>query len=437
MLTLESKFRSIEIIVFTAVCSSIIFFLTTFLFKFTLSTDDYQFLADILSPSGWRFDVTNHYFARVPIWYVITWLNFHLFDWSQNFYGMYFFFFIHALAFALLSFYAVKTLKLNVSTPIFIIVTTLFSLYPTHYEILYWPTCMAYTFGLLFLALALLSKSTILKIILLSLSFGTSEMFLIPSLLFLLLPNIFKFKLSPKDFHELFLKATPWLAAIVIDFGLQYLNSKFVSTFYKFPINFNFTHVISNILDAEKMVLTLNFYQLYNRTSLIIWLILLSITVSLIWRKKISFKTSVVLLLSIIAATAVYWPLTYYAARALYGAQIYANIIELIILIIFLEKYHWHQSIIIATLFIFFIKQSLFIYQLKTYNYYILQARQNELTNTFNACTEPNIVELKNLDYNLQTDWVLHQDFWISFAQWVKEKNNINKNIKFNIIKDN
>jgi len=393
------------------------------------------FLSEVLSEEGFDFNILDKHFSRVPLWYTFNWISFNIFSWGQNFIGMYFFFVIHAIAFSLLSYYIVKSIRLDVTMLNFILLTTLFVLYPTHYEILYWVTCMPYVLGLLVMAIALLSRRMIVKIIFLILSLMFYETYLIPSLMFLVFPIIYSENINRHIFKKILIVSVPWFFAVGLVLLFQFLNSIFFSGFYPFPFEFNFIAIVNNIYFSVISISTFHFYGFHIMPSLIFVSIFLFIILYLLITKNISLKKLEIILITCVVATTIHWVLGYKAPRALYGAQIYVNLILLLFLFLFTAKTNLYKYIFIMILFLLFINESIFIFKIKDSNYDVLYEHELVLVQEMNNCQEPCNIKLIDLDKGLRQDWVLYSDHWERFAKWVKNKYSINKEIKFDITK--
>ena len=174
-----------------------IFAILTFAVDFTFLADDYGHLAAAHSLDNLFGEGLVYRLNRVPVWSALAWVLFrsHVleFTWAP----MYFFFFCHALGIALIARWLESRLpdwgSGETKPPRGLLCASsvaVLAIYPNAYEILYWPTCMPYAAGSLLLGLAFAARGDPVRAALLTLTFLTSETFVLPTLALCLAPGL-------------------------------------------------------------------------------------------------------------------------------------------------------------------------------------------------------------------------------------------------------
>ena len=171
------------------VLATLTFFLLTSSVDFTFLADDWGHSAAARKPEP-LFHL-SWFLSRVPVWSIVTWALFRSLVLETTWAPMYLFFFLHAFGLALnAGWLRSHAQRAEPDSPrwVFVTAAVILSMSPITYEILYWPTCMAYTLGLLLLGLSLWASGATLRGLSLALSFLTHETFVLPALCLLAAP---------------------------------------------------------------------------------------------------------------------------------------------------------------------------------------------------------------------------------------------------------
>jgi hypothetical protein len=413
-----------------AVLSFLIFFLSTIFFSFPFAADDYSYLTRIYSPEGFSFSSFGSYIYRVPLWCLFTWGLFHLAPSVPFHLFMYIAIFLYLLAFALLTYEIMDQLDGSQyrNSWALIAVTIVFSLYPSHYEVLYWPTCMSYIPGLLFIALAFRLGSPWWKVFFFASSFLTSEMYVLPALAFL---NASSLKEKNLNLKTMVKRSRCWIAAILLTFGIKALIHLVAGLSFRYDLVLSPSHLLSQLKMALLGTWMIHFYKINYLLSLLYISGLILAFYTLLRDRTLSSRFIYFFLASAILTTAIFWPFGHLAYRALFGSQIYI----LTILSFVLVKLKSKIKYFLAFFFLIFTIQNFRVYSIKDKNYHVLEKRSAELIIKMQSCLPPCVLEVSGLNEGLRRDWVLHPDYWEFFIQWLHKKHFPDKDITFKIIK--
>lgn len=418
-------------VVSAALLSFLLILLISIFFHFTFCADDYSYLARVYSPEGLSISSFGPYIYRVPLWCFFAWVLFHLARFVPIHAFIYITISIFSIAFALLTFYVFENLNRRTPSPkkgLLIITTIVFALFPNHYEIFYWPTCMNYVPGLIFLALAFRCHRTHWKILFLTASFLTSEMYILPALAYAQLPALGENHFS---FKAILGRSRWWTAAMVLTFGIKGLIYMVIRFHYRYDLIFTPAYLINQLKTAILKTWTIQFYKTNNLLSFIYLAALILAFVALRRNKILSPRFFGLFLATAVFVTAIYWSFGHQASRALFGAQVYI----LTILVFMLVKLDAKAKYFLPVLFIIFLIQNLYIFSIKDKNYHVLEKHAAELVSRIKLCPEPCILEVEKLNAGLRRDWVLDPDYWEFYLQWLHWRYFPNKHIIFNIRK--
>jgi len=405
-------------------------FLISIFFHFTFCADDYAYLARVYSSEGLTFSSFGPFIYRVPLWSFFTWGIFHIAQFVPIHALIYLTILIFCIAFAMLAFYVYNHLigkPVPLETLGWIITTTVFALFPNYYEILYWPTCMTYIPGMMFMALAFRCRRSCVIVFFLMSSFLTSEMYILPALAYTLLSALVK-KFSLK---ALLIRSRFWIAAIFFTLGIKGLIFLTLRFQYRYDLRFEPFYLFNQIKTALIRTWTIHFYKT-NYLLSFIYLAALILVFYVLYRKNIlSSRFFRVLLGTAFLVTAIYWFYGHQAIRSLFAAQVY---IVTILVFVFI-KLDVKTKIFLPILFIVFIAQNLYVYSIKDKNYHILKKRTAELISQIEQAKDPCVLEIEQLNAGLKRDWVLPSDYWEFYLQWLNGKYFPNKLITFKIKK--
>ena len=437
---------------FTAgVLALLIYLVLTAFIDFTFSTDDWAHLASAQTLDNASQNNFNQWFgqgsslkgylSRVPVWALITWALFssHIleFTWAP----MYLFFIAHAGAVLLTSKWLSNLLaqKFTTGSPhtgTLVLAATVVVLHPNYYGILYWPTCMGYTVGGLFMALALWSKFNWRTLFLL-LAFLTYETFFLPALCLLVLPALLS-ALERKSWRTLIQKHhlhdfAPWLLAAPTALLIRALAASEVGAFTH-PTNLNLRHIGRQVNVAFNELFKIRFSPAVdtNVIASALQLSILILTLAILWK---AFRWRPVLLVVLtFASSAIYWILQYSAMRALYGPQILfaALLFSLVVMADRMQpRYHMLFIIFLGVLGCAYLQQTVKILNIRHFNASVLAAQETQLVQQMRACPAECEIEHGALDRGLRRDWVLHKDYWGHYLEFMAAKYAPNKTIRF------
>lgn len=415
-----------------AVLSFIIFFLISIFFHFTYGADDYLYMSQVYSDGGLSLHSFGPYIYRVPLWAFMTWGFFHLTPFLPIHVLIYLTICIFAIAFAFLAMSVYETLSEAPLPPqtvsVWIILTVIFALFPNHYEILYWPTCMTYVPGLLFLAMAFRCRRFQGKIIWLTASFLTSEMYILPALAFAQLPMLQEKRLSLRNMCS---RSRDWIAALFLSFGFRGLIFAVSRLRYRYDLSFIPQDVLAQMKSAVLQTWTIHFYKTnYLLSSMYLGTILLGFYL-LMKNKTIHGRLLKLFLVTSVVTTAIYWIFGHPAARGLFGAQVYI----LTVLIYLFTQLAPKAKFVLPALFVVFLAQDLYIYSIKDKNYHVLDKRTAELIERIEKCPYPCVLVVERLNSGLKRDWVLPPDYWDFYLRWINLKYSPDKSIVFRLEK--
>lgn len=312
----------------------------------------------------------------------------------------------------------------------------IFTFYPNYYEILYWHTCFAYILGLFFLVLGLYTRKKVVAVLALTLSFLSSEMFIVPSICILLFPKVltwtpFSFKRSVKDVLKSLYPS--WIFAafftIIIRLGLSLLFSP-----YAYGTSFRFKKVFHQIIQALLYLFTMNFYKTYWAASIVFIIALISLFAFLYKKKILNFTQIILTVFLLIFSTATFWIVRYSAVRALYGAGLFFNAFLVVFLFRAIKEGRWLKPITVLSLVIglVFLTHTAIIFLTKNHNFYVLKELEKDLIFQMEKCPEPCCIKLHNFNEKIKRDWVLPEpSYWIYYATWIKNREFKKKNITF------
>ena len=418
----------------SAFISLAIFWMITSFFNFTFSTDDYYYLSHLTSESGLRYEDFGKYWSRVPVWVFLT---YWLFSFDHAWLLIYPIFFLYASSFCYFIDYLIRETESKVleENKLFLILLSIcYCFYPNYFEVLYWPTTMTYVFGAFFMACGLHSRKNSIRYSFFVLSFLTSEMYLLPSLSFVLFPVFFNQPTvsGMKRNTPLIIKnLIYWLLSIAVFFLVRFTISAYVEN-YQHGISFDLYHMVGQVVNIFKYFFFMEFYKVYWGQTLVYFSTILYLFYYSFKVGKLNLNEALIVFLFCFFASSIYIFLAYSASRALFGAGLFVNAI-MVWFIFNLTKNHLKIArIVLSLILLSFMTHNFLIYSIKDYNYDVLKLRENELVEKIKSCQEDDCeIPLKALDEGLRKDWVLHRDYWVFYAEWVKNKSGIKKEVRF------
>ncbi len=424
-----------------------IFVILFFSFDMTFLADDYVYLADAVSPSGIGLERFGSYWTRVPVLVAMIWAIFKSKIFEVTWAPMIFFFMAYAWAFVLFVryvFHACGEKYSDTSHPRWlswsmVLLLGAYILYPTFYEVLYWPTDMGYAVGALFLAGALTIGRLPRKIALMTLSFLVSEMFILPAFFFLVFPVGYKWikqELSDESADkrsEIVKAGMLWVPALILFFGVRlFFRIWFPS--YTYGLSLNLSHIGSQMIDSFFVLASLHFYRVFWVQTVVYWLILITLIVVGVRRQTLYRGGWIWFAACIIFSASIYWVIDYSARRALFGANLFVN--ALFVWLFAKILISWKQKaglFLMGLLVMAFMTHLLLIFSVKDGNVDVLNLKEADLVQQMTACKDPCIITVSDLDHGFDRDWVLPRDYWTSYLNWVKGKYFPDKAITFQI----
>ena len=308
--------------------------------------------------------------------------------------------------------------------------TMVLLLYPTHYEILYWLSAMAYIFGLAFWSLSL-GAPVLLQIVLQSASFMTSEMYILPALFLPVLISVIQGNFNRGALTRVFLK---WLASLGIFFIVRAaVRYGLELPAYSYDLKFSPDFILSRISDSFFSVYAIYFYKIYWINTAVYWLLLIALIWTVTRSSLVSAgRTAAIFGISFLV-TGIYWIYGHSASRALFGAQI----LICIVVFYFLSFIEWRKlKYFLLALFIVYASATAKILSVKWKNSEALAALDREWTSKLLACQDPCALEMNDLDKNIHGDWVVPHDFWGGYVEYVKNRHGIKKVVNLTYGKD-
>lgn len=386
---------------------------------FCFLADDYYYLAKVYNPTEpFLLSSFQTYLARMPLGVIPIWLMFKYYIINDtSWLAIYIGFLIHAFSCALLTIYLAENVLSEKSNFRYLTVVTLaLCFFPNTYEVLYWPTTLTYILGFFLLVLSFHVNRIPWQILLLILSYLNSEMFLFPALAILLSPQIKRLKVA-----ELKPIGLIWGTSLAIYLLLRFA----LGAIFGYPpnrIHLDISLFIENLLKLAQQTFFLHFHKIYFPISAVFILALLGILSTAIRKKWLSFYQLTVAILLILGSGAIILPLNYGAIRALYGAQAFMIALGSVGLIALIQK-HKNLGLIFTGIFsLIFVIHLQMIFSLKDKNHKLVQAKILSLRQDLETCPSPCQITLKDLDKGFSRDWVLHEDYWLDFAHYVKNK---------------
>lgn len=406
---------------FSAIVAFIFFILLTFSFSFTYSTDDYSYLARSHSTIGLSFESFGGYVSRLPVWALFTWIGFSTHFYDHYHLAMSLWFLIFSLSFSFLVKEIFLILKISEfsETDKFLIPIVLipFILYPTHHEVLYWATDFAYVIGLTFLTFGLRSKQFAVKVLFLTLSFLTSEMYVFPLFSILFIDTF----INNKKYQNLIL----FFITAIIYFAIR---KSLIPIYGDYSVGSKLTFEVKTIVKNIYATIVMNFGMHFYKTIWILtipYLLLIALPIFNFLKEyyndsKLKFWA---ILLSIPGSFCFYWLISYGASRALFGSQNFNNALVIVSLFLFLRSNIINSKLkylIPTIIFLIFIGFSLRTFSIKNQNYEVINQAKTEIQKELAICEYKCIDAIAYKDLPLQKDWVMHPDYWKYFIKWIK-----------------
>ena len=400
--------------------------------------DDYGRLAAAYSADTLA-EACGRCLSRIPVSCAANGLLFVSKIWERTWAPMYFFFFCHAAGLALIAKWLVhkahgRPVESTTRSLLLLLAVAVASIYPSAYEPLYWPSCMAFMLGTPLLGLGLWTEHRIARSGLIALSFLSYETFVLPALVLLLIP-LLTTKRSSLSREALRLLGV-WGSSLGLALAVRWLASLQVEHFHHLTV-FSPDRIADKVSLAYRELFHVRFFgPVENEAATTFQYGLVILLLILVWKQ--SRWRWAVLLLACFASTEVYWVIEYGAPRAIYGSQVLFMAI-LIALLVHAARGRLRTIIAfggLTLLLIGYLQHSSFIYEIKSHNARVLQSREAEFAAAIRECGSACVIKFRPLDEGLKTDWVLHPDFWARYLDYMRAKYGAGKEITFELRRD-
>ena len=265
--------------------------------------------------------------------------------------------------------------------------------YPCVYEVLYWPTGMVFIFGGMFLSLSLMYRDHNLGVCLLWFTFLFSEMFILPALVFYLIPELIN-KVRLKELKAPF---TRWTIACIMFMSIRYIGSEFVGS-YRTLADLSPLSILENFDNLFSAVYTIHFYKVYPISLVFIgaWFYM---NIILVKQKIIAIRSLLIIHFCLLISGGIYLIIIYSAIRAMYGASFVITSVLLWTLLNFYRSSLKRKIILfpLALIIFTFSLHQMLILSTKSANAKVIDTKIKELKKKMADCNEPCIIELGDL----------------------------------------
>jgi hypothetical protein len=411
-----------------------VFFVLKTVFRFPLIADDYHYLA--LLESG-RLDPAafGKYITRLPLWSLLTFGVFKSrFVYLENL-SYTFIFAVHGLFLMLFGLrLRQRIFGATDSSLTFLVLVGVFSFFPNHYEILFWPTCWAYIGGLPGLYLGWTAQRRWLKFLCYTASFCFGEMYLLPALALELLNFMFPRTGTSgisKEWRQMVLTFGAWLGAVVVFLLIRKLLTPIFGA-YAHPINLSPGRIPLQLWNMLDHYFVLSFYKTFWVPTMLYWCGL-GLIFTYGRRQGASDVAQIVkAMVFVVISGSLVFVMGYFTKRALYGADVCVNAL----LIAYLEQAlkrsrQGFKFASVSLIAVACVGLSLMIYDLKSTNARIMDQKAATMAQFLRQCSAPCIVDLSDIPNGLVRGWVMHPDYAASFVDWINAKEGIHKPIVF------
>ena len=423
---------------FVSVLIALAFSIIVMPYQFSFLADDYIFLSRSFQSNFNMMDFGVIYVRR-PLTAIVNsiLLKTGLFDHLK----LLFSFFLCLHSFGVLqitnwlsnSIRSIKQESSSQTSPWQFIFLILICLYPSLHEVMLWPFNLPYSFGTLFLAGLVFSRSLFMRTLWMFLAFSTLETYFIFALILPAVPDLLTGSsvlqvIKQKRFRS---HGFSWGIAFLIYLALRWrLSTQVVVA----PFNLDFS--LSHLLEFSKMygslLWTIHFYKTSWIFSLLEWIAFLIVLLSFSPSLKEKFRSAGVILLLPFLSSSHALIMSYYAPRAIHGAVV----LKLILFGFILSRFAIRASsqlkgFVLVLLMVAYLGESIVIFSKKTKNTQILEQREKIWTQTFKDCQEPCVLSIGGLNQGLDTDWTLPNFVFEPYLRWIQQKNRIQKNISF------
>jgi len=383
-------------------------------FQLTPMADDWTAFSDVYR--GTRHVGTM--LTRVPVSALIGYLTIRPAVWEHGWPLMYVFFAVHAAGATLVATALARRLGQEPvdesGRHIWAFALAVTALYAGHFEILFWPSCMAFTVGLPLLGLALWVRAPAGRVALLALSFLTYETFVLPALAALLLPAL----LRPSErgrLRDLAAAAWPWAAALAATLAVRAALGALSGGSYAHSVTQEPARMLAKALGARDSLTDLVFYGRDPWPTRVQHLGLALLAAAALGMHRLRGLAAVLVgALAVFASTAVYWVLEYFGPRALYGSASFAAAL-LAVLAVTSARRRWSRVVVVAALVCLataYVWHTVHILATKDHNAAVLARLEREVCDAAAACPGPCTVHIPPPNRGLRHDWTLHQDYW-------------------------
>lgn len=421
--------------------AAFLFVATTSLASFAYIADDYLHVSKAYTSSGLvelYIDYFSEWLNRVPVWSVLAWLLFSSEALESSWLIANVFFGFHLAGFCLVARWLVRSATSEEQQPSAHSMTAalafaVLAVHPNLYEPLYWPTCMPYTMGVLLMGAALFARNTVVKFLLLFLTFTTYETFVLPTAVLVALPFLatwyYEGRLPKSRLLELGRLLLLWFLALVLTLAVRKVGQHFYSPFH-YAVGLDNAH--TKLGWAYQHLFQIKF-ALARTNGLATGLQYVGIVLLLLAARTKERHLALLLFIAAFLSTGVYWLVAHHAIRAVYGSQILLYSIY-VFLFLSTDKNRVKQSMASLALVLWMIAyahQSYHVFSVKTRNAEILAAQEQTLGAMIAQCKSPCIVEHGALNAGLAPDWVLEPDYWPFYHAYLAAKYGPDKKISF------
>jgi hypothetical protein len=347
---------------------------------------------------------------------------------------MHAFFAAHAAAVALLLEWWLERAGLEIRAGRFIAIAAILALQPNPYEILYWPTTIAYTLGALFLALGIASRRPTARVLGLVCSFLVLETFVLPALGLMLAGVALESWRSKGERSSLIRSLATWGAAVALYATIRAVLSRWSGS-YPYQLSLEPSGVLGQMESAVGLLFLIHFHKVYWLESALQLAAITVCAVAAVRGRSIGARPIAWIGFLCFASTASYWVLGYNAPRALYGAGLLFGTAVGWLVYLFMSRAEnrWTPRLVSGLLLAAYVAQTLVIFSFKNHNASVLARRERGISAAIASCAEPCTLRVARPDSGLARDWVVPRPYWNTYLRWVQARHAPQRRVTFEI----
>ena len=379
--------------------------------------------------------LTGHFaawFSRVPVWAVASWALFTSQWLEQSWSAVHLAFACHATGLVLMVAALLRALpvptELGVLRPL--LASMVACLYSNTYEILFWPTCMAYTLGSLALGLGAYARRRGTQALAFTVAGLTYETFILPALAWALLPALAatgsrRWALARRG-------AATWGAALVAVLAARAAGAWGQAPFVHLT-DFAPGHVAVHLSAALAQLVRLRHYRMHTALGPSLALVA-TLALGVQGLRGVRRQQALALLAAAAGSTALAWVLAYEAIRSVYGAQLLLCATLAWLLCHGLAASGWRlmaTMVLAVVLAAGYAAHHAELIEIKVRNAARLVALEADWATRMRACTGPCTLRYDNLGAGLEPDWVLPPSDAPRFLAWVQHKHAVKQVLNF------